>query len=75
MPRAITAATAVVVACAALSGCTVTVGQPDQSGAPKVPKAHLQKDISQRVASAGQAPQAVTPPNDLVGVGSSTWFR
>ena len=60
-------------ACAALSGCTVTLGHPGQSSAPKVSKEDLRNDISRRVGSAGQAPQAVTCPSDLLGqLGQST---
>jgi hypothetical protein len=71
--RANAAAATIAVACAALSGCTVTVGHPNQSATPKLSKEDLQKDISQRVAGAGQAPQAVTCPDDLVGqLGQST---
>ena len=58
---------AVTVACAAVSGCTFNIGNPTGSGTAKVSKADLQKDISQRLADAGRAPQSVSCPDDLVG--------
>jgi hypothetical protein len=59
--------------CAAVSGCTINFGSPSAPSAPKVSKEDLQKDISQRLANAGQAPQSVICPSDLVGqVGQST---
>jgi hypothetical protein len=56
----------VAVACA-LSGCTINLGNSSQQDAPKVSKDALQSDISQRLTSAGQTPQSVTCPNDLIG--------
>jgi hypothetical protein len=63
--RTAIAAVAVAAACSAVSGCTITFGHPNQG--PKVSKDDLQKDISQRLSNAGQSPQSVTCPNDLVG--------
>lgn len=68
MRKAVTAVAAVAVVCAAVSGCTINLGHPDQSNtAPKVSKEDLQKDISQRLTAAGQAPQSVTCQGDLTG--------
>jgi hypothetical protein len=60
----ITAVAAAVLACAGVSACTITFGHPHQL---QVSKDDLQKDISQRLATAGQPPQSVTCQNDLVG--------
>ncbi len=48
----------------AVAGCSVTFGN---NSPPKVSKDVLQKDISQRLANSGRAPQSVTCQNDLVG--------
>ncbi|MDT7765423.1 MAG: hypothetical protein QOC63_4843 [Mycobacterium sp.] len=50
----------------ALSGCAVTLGNHSNSS-PTVSKDALQKDISQRLSTAGQSAQSVTCQNDLVG--------
>jgi Domain of unknown function (DUF4333) len=64
---AMTAVAATAVACAAVSGCTINLGNPTPSGTAKVSKEDLQKDISQRVTNAGQTPQSVSCPDDLLG--------
>ena len=65
---ALTAAAALSLTVLTLSGCTINLGHPDQSSsAPKVSKADLQKDISQRLTAAGQTPQSVTCQDDLIG--------
>jgi hypothetical protein len=64
-PTTIVAAVAVV--CAAVSGCTINVGNRNPSSSATVSKADLQTDISQRLTAAGQTPQSVTCPSDLVG--------
>jgi hypothetical protein len=61
----VAAAAVVAVTCAVASGCTITIGHPNQSL--KVSKDDLQKDISQRLNNSGQPPQSVKCPNDLVG--------
>jgi hypothetical protein len=58
---------AAAVACAAVSGCTINIGNRNPSSTAKVSKEDLQKDISRRVTNAGQTPQSVTCPDDLVG--------
>jgi len=61
------------VACAPVAGCTINIGNPAGPSTPKVSKADLQKDISQRLANAGQTPQSVSCPDDLIGqLGQST---
>ena len=72
MPKipTLTSAVAVAAVCTTLSGCTITIGHPNQSNqssAPTVSKDDLQKDISQRLATAGQTPESVTCQGDLVG--------
>lgn len=67
MRTAMTAVAAAAVACAAVSGCTINIGNRNPSSTAKVSKEDLQKDISQRVTNAGQTPQSVTCPDDLVG--------
>ena len=70
------AALAALAIATALSGCTINFGHQDQSNqsnAPKVSKADLEKDISQRLTTAGATPQSVTCQGDLVGqLGQST---
>ena len=56
--------TALLAVAAAAAGCAFTFGT---NSPPKVSKDALQNDISQRLASAGRAPQSVTCQNDLVG--------
>ena len=59
--------------CAAVSACTINIGSRNPPSTATVSKADLQKDISQRLADAGQMPQSVSCPDDLVGqVGQST---
>jgi hypothetical protein len=54
--------------CAALSGCSFSIG----GGTPTVAKADLQTDISDRLDKAGQKPQSVTCTADLEGVVGKT---
>lgn len=71
--RRVIAAVSAAAACAAASGCTINVGTHTAPATAKVSKADLQKDISNRVAKAGQVAQSVTCPEDLVGeVGKTT---
>ena len=49
--------------CCALSGC----GLNGSSNVPTVSRKALQEDISQRLAEAGEKPQAVTCNQDLIG--------
>jgi hypothetical protein len=64
---------AVAVACAAASGCTINIGTNTPPATAKVSKSDLQKDISARVAKAGRLPESVSCPDDLVGeVGKTT---
>jgi uncharacterized protein DUF4333 len=60
------AVAAIAVACT-VSGCTINLGNSSQQDAPKVSKDALQSDISQRLTTAGQTPQSVTCPDDLIG--------
>lgn len=70
MRAAVVAASTLV--CGMVSGCTINIGGTPPSAA-KVSKEALQKDISQRLADAGTAPQSVSCPEDLAGkVGQST---
>lgn len=59
---------AAAVTCAALSGCSFSVG----GGAPTVAKSDLQTDISNRLEKTGQKPQSVTCAADLEGVVGKT---
>jgi hypothetical protein len=71
--RRVIAAVGALAACAAASGCTINVGTHTAPATAEVSKADLQKDISNRVAEAGQVAQSVTCPEDLVGeVGKTT---
>jgi hypothetical protein len=54
--------------CAALSGCSASIG----GGSPTVAKADLQNDISDRLDKAGQKPKSVTCSADLEGVVGKT---
>jgi hypothetical protein len=73
MRTAMTAAAAAALACAAVSGCTINIGNRNPPASATVSKADLQKDISGRLTAAGQPPQSVSCPDDLVGqVGQST---
>ena len=73
MPTAMKVLVAVAIASAVLSGCTITLDQPNQSNTAKVSKGDLQMDILQRLITAGQTPQSVTCQSDLVGqLGQST---
>jgi hypothetical protein len=68
-----TAVAAAAVVCVAVSGCTINIGNRNPPSAAKVSKADLQKDISGRLTDAGQTPQSVSCPDDLLGqVGQST---
>jgi hypothetical protein len=57
-----------------MSGCRFDLIHPMQfDSTPKVTKAELERDISQRLISAGQAPLSVSCPSDLAGtLGQST---
>ena len=72
--RSVIAAVGAAAACAAAaSGCTINVGTHTAPATAEVSKADLQKDVSNRVAEAGQVAQSVTCPEDLVGeVGKTT---
>ena len=71
--RSVIAAVGAAAACAAASGCTINVGTHTAPATTEVSKADLQKDVSNRVAEAGQVAQSVTCPEDLVGeVGKTT---
>src|SRR6478672_8870759 len=71
--RRVIAAVGAAAACAAAAGCTINVGTHTAPATAEVSKADLQKDISNRVAEAGQVAQSVTCPEDLVGeVGKTT---
>ena len=75
MQTSITAVVAAAVVCTALSmsACTNDTGGHSSSSTAPMPstatvsKDDLQKDISQRLTDAGQPPQSVTCPEDLVG--------
>jgi hypothetical protein len=70
---AMVAVAAAAVVCAVVSGCTINFGNPSSQSSATVSKDDLQKDISQRLANAGQLPQSVSCPQDLVGqLGQST---
>jgi hypothetical protein len=64
---AMTAVAAGAVACAAVSGCTINIGNRIPPSTATVSKEDLQKDISQRLADAVQTPQSVSCPADLLG--------
>jgi Domain of unknown function (DUF4333) len=70
--RSVIAALGAAAACAAASGCTTNVGTHTAPATAKVSKADLQKDISNRVAEAGQVAQSVACPGDLVGEAGKT---
>ena len=56
--------------CAVLNGCIFSAGM---SSTPTVAKDALQKDITDRLAKAGEKPESVTCSEDLVGeVGKTT---
>lgn len=73
MQTSMTAVVAAAAVCIALSACTNDTGGHSASSTATVPsgakvsKEDLQKDISQRLTDAGQPPQSVTCPEDLVG--------
>ncbi|WP_233213437.1 DUF4333 domain-containing protein [Mycobacterium hubeiense] len=54
----------IAIGCFALSGCSVSA---EVNSTPRVSKEALQKDISDRLTKAGQAPESVTCGDDLVG--------
>lgn len=69
--RAAVAASTLV--CGMVSGCAINIGGTAPSGATKVTKEALQKDISQRLTDGGSTPQSVSCPEDLAGkVGQTT---
>jgi hypothetical protein len=77
MRTAMAGVAAGVVVCTSVASCTINVGNhppsPSAASTPKVSKADLEKDISGRLTTAGQTPQSVSCPEDLVGqVGQST---
>ena len=71
--RRVIAVVGAAAACGVAAGCTINVGTHTAPATAEVSKADLQKDISNRVARAGQVAQSVTCPEDLVGeVGKTT---
>jgi len=67
----VSAVAAVAMAASALTGCSFSV--KTGTGPPVVAKADLEKDITDRLAKAGQTPQSVACAEDLIGeVGKTT---
>jgi hypothetical protein len=58
------AVAAAALACAALSGCNVSVSS---GGTPTVAKADLEKSITDKLGTGNNKPKSVTCPNDLEG--------